>query len=508
MNSKHLKWIVSGAWLAVFFMLSCKKDSTAKTVVKTTVDTDTLAACPVSLTQQAPVANTIHGVNWACPGDNFSATVLVLSGLSSTDDYAAVTAKSNAILSGIVTNTGANTIRIPINYVTASSAWWNSYSGIIDAATAKGLNVIIGFWEASSSGDGKVDDDTQFWAMWQIVLKKYGCNPKVYFEIYNEPHGYSLADWSAVCAKWLNTYPTIPRAHVLIDGTGYADNITGVGADSRFAGCLLSVHDYTFFNGGSLVTASSWESNLATAVGAYGSRAVLTEFGDTMNTGINYTGAILGSKDIAYIQGMTNEVRNLNMGSIYWPGVRTGDGYAMEQLNGSGTNLTLTNVNTSGLSRLQYSWGVGTGGTDQFYAGAYYRLINVNSGDLLDVNGASTSAGANLIQWTQNGGNNQQWTIANGATGYYTLTNRNSSLYLDVNNASTADGAGIVQSASSTSGSEQWQLVSISTGVYKAVNKNSGLALTISGASATAGAAVIQSAYAGSTSQQWIIAQE
>lgn len=508
MNFKHLKWIMPGAWLALFFLLSCKKDSTAKNVVTTTVNTDTLAACPVALTQQQPVGNTIHGVNWACPGDNFSSTVLLLSGLSATDDYATVTAKANAVLSGIVANTGANTIRIPINYVTASSSWWNSYSGVIDAATAKGLNVIIGFWEASSSGDGKVDDDTQFWAMWKIVLQKYGCNPNVYFEIFNEPHGYSLADWSAVCAKWLSNYPTIPRAHILIDGTGYATDLTGVGADSRFSGCLLSVHNYTFFNSGSITTVSAWEGKLAAAVGAYSSRAVLTEFGDTMNTGIVYNGAVLGSEDIAYIQGMTNEVRNLNMGSVYWPGVRTGDGYAMELLGGSGTSLTLTDVNTYGLSRLQYSWGVGTGGTDQFYAGAYYRLINVNSGDLLDVNSASTATGANLIQWTQNGGNNQQWTIANGTTGYYTLVNRNSSLYLDVNGASTADGAGIVQSASSASNSEQWQVVAVSTGVYKVINKNSGLALTVSGASKTAGAGVIQSAYTGGTNQQWTIVQE
>jgi len=508
MNYQHLKHPALWVCLTLFSLASCKKDAVRNNNTQTTGSTDTLASCPLSLTQQSPVGNTLHGVNWACPGDNFSSTTLVLSGLSSTDNYTTVVAESNAILSGIITNTGANTIRIPINYVTASSAWWNSYTGVIDAALGKGLNVIIGFWEASSSGDGMIDNDAQFWAMWKIVLAKYGCNANVYFEIYNEPHGYSLADWSTVCAKWLNTYPTIPHAHVLIDGTGYADDITGVGADSRFSGCLLSVHDYTFFNSGSLTTAAAWETNLATAVGAYGSRAVLTEFGDTMNSGINYTGAITGSEDIAYMQGMTNEVRNLHMGSVYWPGVRTGDGYAMEALSGSGANQILTNTNPSGLSRLQYGWGAGTGGTDQFYPGAYYRLINMNSGDLLDVNSASTSAGANLIQWYPNGGNNQQWIINSSSGNTFTLSNRNSGLFLDVSGASTADGAGIIQAASTNTGDEQWQLTAVSPGIYEIINKNSGMALTVSGASTTAGAGIIQSAYTGSTGQQWAVVQQ
>lgn len=487
---------------AGFLTEGCKKEA----VKKSNTPVDTIST--VVGTLPFVPADSLRGVNWACDGDNFSDGILVLSGLTSSDSYATVTSKSNTILSGIQVTTGANTIRIPVNYPTATTNWWNSYTGVIDAATAKGMNIIIGCWESASSKDGIVDNGDQFWAMWQVIVNKYSQNPHVFFEIFNEPHGYTLSDWTAVCANWLSKYPAASQTHVLIDGTSYAQDITGVGADSRFKNCLLSIHDYAFFSNGSLTTAWQWETRLQGNVGSYGSRAVLTEFGDTMNSGINYTGAIGGSADIASIQGLTNEVRTLGMGAVYWPGVRNGDGYAMLQLGGSTASPTVTPTNASGLSRLKYAWGVGTGGTDVFYPGAYYRLLNVNSGDALDVNGASTASGANIIQWPQNGGNNQQWIIASNSSGYYTLTNRNSGMVLDVNGASTTQGAGIIQTASNGGNDQQWQLTVISTGVYEVTNRNSGLVLDVSGASTTNGTGIVQQPWNSGNDQQWQIVQQ
>jgi hypothetical protein len=339
------------------------------------------------------------------------------------------------------------------------------------------------------------------------VVNKYSANPHVYFEIMNEPHGYTLPVWTNICAQWLSNYPSVPQGHVLVDGTSYAQDVTGVGADSRLTNCLLSIHDYTFFTSSSLKTAAQWESRLAGNVGSYGSRTVLTEFGITMNIGTNFTGAIGGNEDIAYIQGFTNEVRNLGMGSIYWPGIRTGDSYAMEQLNGSGTNLSVSNVNASGLSRLQYGWSIGTGGTDVFYPTAYYRFLNLNSGLVLDVNGASTANGGGIIQWPQNGGNNQQWSVTVSG-GYYKITNRNSGLVLDVDGASTAAAAGIVQWPWNGGSNQQWQLTSSSAGVYKVTNQNSGLVLDVNSASTTNGATIIQWPWSGGNNQQWQIVQQ
>ncbi|MEH6372328.1 RICIN domain-containing protein, partial [Pectobacterium carotovorum] len=41
----------------------------------------------------------------------------------------------------------------------------------------------------------------------------------------------------------------------------------------------------------------------------------------------------------------------------------------------------------------------------------YYKIMNRNSGKLLDVNSRSTENGASGIQWHDNGGWNQLWKI-------------------------------------------------------------------------------------------------
>lgn len=483
----------------------CKKDIVA---VKQSSAPDEVKTGDKPVTMDSTPASALKGVNWAADGDNFSDGILVLSGLTSADSYATVSAKADAVLSGIQTNTGANTVRLPVNYSTVSQTWWNSYTGVIDKALSKGMNVILGYWEAKSSEDGKIDNTTEFWSMWQTIVTKYGSNAHVYFEIFNEPHGYSLADWTTICAQWLSNYPSVPQGRILISGTSYSQDITGVGADSRFSGCLLSIHDYTFFSNGTLTTALQWENRFKGNIGAYSSRAVLTEFGIPMTGGKNYTGAIGADQEIAYLQGLTNQARAFGMGAVYWPGVRTGDSYALQQVSGTGTSLTVSTTNASGLSRIKYAWGVGAGGTDTFYTGAYYRFLNVNSGQALDVNGGSTVNGAGIIQWPQNGGNNQQWIIANNGGGYYKVTNRNSGQSLDVNMSSTANGAGIIQWPRNGGNNQQWQLTATSNGIYKVLNRNSGLALDVNGASTANGAGIIQWPYGGSTNQQWQIVQQ
>ncbi|MEP6610785.1 MAG: ricin-type beta-trefoil lectin domain protein [Mucilaginibacter sp.] len=489
---------------AILLMAGCKKESATGT--KAPATTTEIPAKPITL--DSTQASALKGVNWAADGDNFSDGILVLSGLTSSDSYATVSAKADAVLSGIQTNTGANTVRLPVNYSTVSQAWWGSYTGIIDKAVSKGMNVILGYWEAKSSEDGKIDNTTQFWSMWQTIVTKYGSSPHVYFEIFNEPHGYSLTDWTTICAQWLSNYPSVPQGRILISGTSYSQDITGVGADSRFSGCLLSIHDYTFFSNGTNTTALQWENRLKGNIGAYSSRAVLTEFGVPMTGGKSYTGPIGGDQEIAYLQGLTNQVRAFGMGAVYWPGIRTGDSYAIQQINGTGTSLTVGTTNVTGVSRVKYAWGVGAGGTDTFYPAAYYRLLNANSGQALDVNGASTANGAGIIQWPQNGGNNQQWIITDNGGGYFKVINRNSSDALDVNSASKASGAGIIQWPWNGGNNQQWQLTSVSSGVYKAINRNSGMALDVTGASTTNGALIIQYPWSGATNQQWQIVQQ
>ena len=84
---------------------------------------------------------------------------------------------------------------------------------------------------------------------------------------------------------------------------------------------------------------------------------------------------------------------------------------------------TLSLVNPSGLTRLQYAWGVGSGG------GTYVRIGNAATGLYLDGMGR-TANGANAGQSADSAGTNQQWVIENDGN-YVRIRNRATGLYLD-----------------------------------------------------------------------------
>jgi hypothetical protein len=433
-----------------------------------------------------------RGVNWADPRDNYANDAVVPSGLSTSDSYATTYAKATAVIRGFANNLGANTVRLPINPYTVNGSFWSSYTGAIDAATAQGFKVILSYWEGIPH-TGTIQDMTAFWAMWNTVTSKYGGNSLVYFEPMNEPYGYSQSAWADIAAQWISTYSSIPRNRIFVSGTGYNDHVTSVCADSRLNGTYLSLHHYGFWNTG-LTTISAWVQDLESRIGSCASRTVADEWGAPMTTGLNYDGAINGNYEIAYIQADSNYFAEHGIGSVYWPGLRTGDSYSMETLNGSGTSLSLTNNNASGVDRLKYAYGLtGTG---------YFKIVNRKSGLVLDISGGSTANGGLAIQWPYNGGANQQWQEVQ-VNGGYELVNRNSGMLLEDPGFSRTNGTQLDQWSRNYGTNQWWNLVSAGGGYYYLVNQASGLYADVSGGSTSGGAAVIQWPSNGGTNQQW-----
>jgi hypothetical protein len=325
----------------VFLLWSCSKKDVRNNPTPPTDTTITMV----------PVA--MAGVNWADARDNFVDGWVIPSGLEAGDDYNTVSAKANAILSGFQTNMpGINTVRLPINPPSVLEVWWSRYTGAIDKATSKNMNVILAPWESASSRNGLVDDTTAFWKMWDTVITKYSSNSKIFFEVFNEPYGYSSSSLNDLYVQFLLRYSSVPKERILLGGTGYSDNVTAIGADSRFNGCLLALHNYAFW---ATRTLSGWEADWRNRYGNYALRTVVTEFGAGMTTGKDYTG-VANDNEVAYIQGSTNVFRSDKVSSVYWPGLRDGDSYSIQTRGGSGVNITLTTTNTSGLSRIRYGW--------------------------------------------------------------------------------------------------------------------------------------------------------
>jgi hypothetical protein len=451
-----------------------------------------------------------RGMNWAVLGDNFSTGPLVLDGLSSSDSYATVQAKANAVYDDMESTLGVNTVRLPINTHTVGTAWWNNYRATIDAATARGFKVILAYWEDGAASGGRITNMAAFNTMWSTVTSQYGSNTRVYFEPMNEPHGYSSAEWRDVAANWLSYHYSAPPARTLIGGTGYSQDLRDVCNDSRFNGTLLSFHHYAFFYGEN--TYDGWRSHINTRLGNCASRAVVTEFGGAMNEGLNYGDPNSTNNFVRHIRAVTQVMRDTGMGGTYWPGIggKTGnigyDGYSMYIKSGSGTNLSLAIRSASGANRLRWAWGdnvdpnAGNGGS-----ATVTDIVNQSSGKCADVVSASTAEAAEVVQYTCGGGANQQWALQNLGNGYHNLVAQHSGKCLDVNNASTADGAAVVQYTCGSGTNQQWQLRSVSGGYVEIVARHSGKCLDVPASSTANGTRLTQYACNGGTNQRWTL---
>lgn len=456
------------------------------------------AGAVTAVVPQAHAAtNQFKGVNWADTRDNFVNGVLYVSGLGPSDTYASATTVADQVVGQLYSITGANTVRMPINEPTVSG-YWGTYTGAIDAALAKG-NVILAYWAYSN---GRPASTTAFNQMWDTVVAKYGSNANAYFEVINEPYGYGTADLDNLYNTWLTRYPSVPRGRVILDGAGDAQNVAAVGGDTRLNNTLLAAHDYSFFVSPPYEDENDWANHIGNYIGSYASRTVVTEWGGPMSPGskngvsydtIDYS-VPSGSFFADYIRGVSAKLRSLGVGSVYWPGLRDGDWYSLTTKTGTGAGIKLTLTNASGLTRLQYAWGIGSGG------GTYVQIRN--AGTALAVDGMGRTAnGSNAGQSNANGTDNQQWVVENDGS-YVRIRNRATGLYLD-GMGRTTNGSATGQYGDTNSTNQQWTVVTVGNHVRI---KNRGTGRYVDGLGRTTnGADLAQYSDTNSTNQQWTI---
>ncbi|WP_026117042.1 ricin-type beta-trefoil lectin domain protein [Nocardiopsis valliformis] len=377
----------------------------------------TLIAVPVgALPAPSPAAaadeldaTRFGGVNWAAPGDNFVDGPVVPEGLEESDSYATVRAKADAVYSGFESTVGANTVRLPVNtYSVPGTAWGDAYFGAVDAATDRGMQVILSYWEDGASSGGRVVDEAAFYSMWDAVVDEYGSDDLVYFESMNEPHGYSASEWADFAIDWVERYPSLPRDRIIVSGSGYNGEVVSVCGDSRLDGTYVALHLYAFqFDS---MSYDEWIDLFRSRIGDCGTRTVLDEFGAPMDDGLDYNDPDSSDNFVRYIRAATDTVHDLGMGAVYWPAlggkhtVRPDhDWYSLYALHGSGTDLSLSVRNQTGIDRLEYAFGLGddTPGTG---------LENVGVPGCLDVPGGTRENRTQVQVWDCNGGSNQQWT--------------------------------------------------------------------------------------------------
>ena len=302
--------------------------------------------------------NQFRGVNWADQRDNFVRDKLVLTGMSKTETYESASIIADKVISQFQELLGTNSVRIPVNEPTILEGW-DAYTGIIDKGLTKGRMILCYWGPAGGAGPANMD---RFWSMWKKLVERYGDNPNAYFEVFNEPIMYSKDQIRNLYATWLEKFPNVPRNHVFLDGTGFAQNIADIADDHRFDECFFAVHIYSMW--GFYTSEEKWMEVFKNQVGKYADRTICTEWGGAMSPGTK-NGEYFDYQDynksstnyfMAYIRGTTEQLRQWNMGSFYWAGLKEGDWYSMTKKTGTGSNIKLEIVNQSGADRMQYSW--------------------------------------------------------------------------------------------------------------------------------------------------------
>jgi len=135
--------------------------------------------------------------------------------------------------------------------------------------------------------------------------------------------------------------------------------------------------------------------------------------------------------------------------------------------------------------------------------GPYYDLVARHSGKCLDITDNSAADGAVALQYTCNGGLNQQWRLQDAGDGYVRLVAQHSGKCLDVSGGSTADGAFVNQYRCTTGTNQQWLFQDQGGGSYRLVARHSGKCLDVANASTVNGARLIQWPCGTGTNQQF-----
>jgi hypothetical protein len=133
----------------------------------------------------------------------------------------------------------------------------------------------------------------------------------------------------------------------------------------------------------------------------------------------------------------------------------------------------------------------------------YYKIKNKNSNQLMDVTSCYIMDGVSIIQWGDNGGENQLWQLIDAGSGYFKIKSKLGGKLLSVYCGSMEAGAEIVQWADIGGDFQLWQKVDAGSGYYKLQNKKSGKLLDVKEASKKEGDPIIQWFDNGNDNQLW-----
>ena len=420
----------------------------------------------------------------------------------------------NGNIANIRRTTNANTLRIVVSTSTADADWQTCVRNCIN-------NRMIPMVELHSVTGSNSPADLQrmadWWASKASFLTQSGISRYILVNIANE-----WGDWymsspnhDPAGTVWRDAYISAIRTirnagintTIVVDAPGYGqDNKVNTllsyapavqAADPR-RNILFSLHMYCEWRVG-------------------GSSSITTDLPRVKNAGIpimvgefGYQHSTDGNCDVNETQLMSTCQSN-GIGWLAWSWKGNGSSVAYLDLSRdwAGTSLTtwgntvVNGANGTKTAATASVFGTTTPPATATLANGTYSIIARHSGKGLDVASSSTIDGANVAQYTYNGGANQRWTVTNEGSGLYSIKAVHSGRALEVNAASTADGANVQQWYYSGGNNQKWRIESLGSGYYRVVSANSSKCLDVASASVADNANVQQYTCSGGTNQSF-----
>ena len=217
----------------------------------------------------------------------------------------------------------------------------------------------------------------------------------------------------------------------------------------------------------------------------------------------------------ACMRGIAKLARENNLTAKYYPWLAAQCEAAWNSRN---TGLNITNND----------WSRTTGGGEQYAmqcisavtaqmvtpeqniainSGTTYNIISKVSDKALDVDGASTENGGNVLIWSPTGQSNQRWIVTEVDQDIYSIISENSGLSLDVEGGSSQNGANVLQWAWQNNANQRWYLQPDGEGYFSIISVASGKALDVEAGSTDNGANIIQWTENGRSNQKWRFVQ-
>jgi poly(3-hydroxybutyrate) depolymerase len=132
-----------------------------------------------------------------------------------------------------------------------------------------------------------------------------------------------------------------------------------------------------------------------------------------------------------------------------------------------------------------------------------YNIVSALSGMYLDVAGKSTTDGANIVQWSNTGGTNQQFDIKSLGDGTYSIRPAHSGKSLDVSGWNSSDGAKLQQWTYNGTDNQQWHIDDAGNDKYSITSAFSNKAVDVWEMNKAVGADIKMSSFWGGENQLW-----